>query len=43
MQIKPILGTENRKYVIDDILNRYGHQVLRLPPYHWQHNAIELV
>jgi hypothetical protein len=31
MQIKPILGTENRKYVIDDILNRYGHQVLRLP------------
>jgi transposase len=30
-----------KRYVIDELVNKYGHQVLRLPPYHCQFNAIE--
>jgi transposase len=40
--IKPFNNHNNRRYVIDDILQRHGHIVLRLPPYHCQYNAIEL-
>lgn len=31
------------KYVIDELLREHGHDVLRLPPYHCQFNAIELI
>ena len=29
--------------IIDKIAQRYGHEVLRLPPYHCDLNAIELI
>lgn len=32
-----------KKYEIDEIALKNGHKVLRLPPYHCQFNAIELV
>lgn len=34
---------EEVTYVIDELLREHGHEVLRLPPYHCQFNAIELV
>ena len=33
----------NTSEVIDNIAKRYGHEVLRLPPYHCDLNAIELI
>jgi hypothetical protein len=39
--IKPNIN-HNKRWVIDDILQRQGHTVLRLPPYHCEYNAIEL-
>ena len=33
----------NTSKVIDNIAIRYGHEVLRLPPYHCDFNAIELI
>ena len=33
----------NTSKVIDNIAKRYGHEVLRLPPYHCDVNAIELI
>ncbi|XP_026736471.1 uncharacterized protein LOC113506119 [Trichoplusia ni] len=30
-------------YALDEIAKEKGHQVLRLPPYHCQYNAIELI
>lgn len=30
-------------YVVDEMLRENGHEVLRLPPYHCQFNAIELI
>lgn len=32
-----------KKYCIDELLKSYGHDVLRLPPYHCDLNPIELV
>lgn len=32
-----------KRFVVDDIIEEAGHQVLRLPPYHCQFNAIEMV
>ncbi|KAJ8914403.1 hypothetical protein NQ315_017497 [Exocentrus adspersus] len=32
-----------RRYVVDEMINANGHQVLRLPPYHCQYNQIEHV
>ena len=29
--------------VIDNIAKKYGHEVIRLPPYHCDLNAIELI
>ena len=29
--------------VIDNIVKKYGHEILRLPPYHCELNAIELI
>ena len=31
------------KFVVDEMLREHGHEVLRLPPYHCQFNAIELI
>ena len=33
----------NTSKVVDNIAKRYGHEVLRLPPYHCDLNAIELI
>ncbi|KAH0815800.1 hypothetical protein GEV33_006991 [Tenebrio molitor] len=42
--IKPHLDAAKitRRYVIDEILAKKGHDVLRLPPYHCQYNPIEM-
>jgi hypothetical protein len=37
--IKPFNNNNNRRYLIDDILQRHEHIVLRLPPYHCQYNT----
>lgn len=37
------LNKSKKKYVIDEMVNEYGHVVLRLPPYHCQFNPIEMV
>ena len=34
---------EKTSKVIDNIAKRYGHEVLRLPPYHCDLNRIELI
>lgn len=39
--IKP-LRESNKIYVVDQLLQKHGHNVLRLPPYQCQYNAIEL-
>lgn len=31
------------RYEIDELALEYGHRVLRIPPYHCQYNAIELI
>lgn len=36
-------NTPPKVYVVDALANEYGHKVLRLPPYHCQYNAIEMV
>ena len=30
-------------YTIDELLRSHGHEVLRLPPYHLDINAIEMI
>lgn len=30
-------------YVVDEVLEQHGHKALRLPPYHADLNAIELI
>jgi hypothetical protein len=32
-----------KKYELDDLALQFGHQVVRLPPYHCQYNPIELI
>lgn len=32
-----------KTYVVDELLREHGHEVLRLPPYHCQFNAIEMI
>lgn len=32
-----------KRYVIDEMAAEHGHTVLRIPPYHCQYNAIELI
>lgn len=34
---------EEKEYIIDQMALSYGHKVLRLPPYHCEFNAIELI
>ena len=38
-----IHSAEKTSKVIDNIAKRYGNEVLRLPPYHCDLNAIELI
>ena len=41
-----VQNTSSYKYIksnFDNIAKRYGHEVLRLPPYHCDLNAIELI
>lgn len=33
----------SKSYVVDNMALKYGHSVLRLPPYHCEYNPIELV
>jgi transposase len=40
--INPKLEKHEKKYVIVTLLNKYGHDVLRLPPYQCQYNPIEI-
>lgn len=30
-------------YAIDELALQHGHEVIRLPPYHCQYNAVELI
>lgn len=32
-----------KTFVIDEMAQEYGHDVLRLPPYHCEYNPIELM
>lgn len=40
-----IVGQNKHKkiYEIDQLANEYGHEIIRLPPYHCQYNPIELI
>jgi transposase len=45
VELYEIIRQQNfeKRYVIDEIAQRYGHYVLRIPPYNCQFNALELV
>ncbi|CAH4033034.1 unnamed protein product [Pieris brassicae] len=32
-----------KRYVIDEMAAEHGHTVVRIPPYHCQYNAVELI
>lgn len=34
---------KEKRYVVDELLRSHGHDLLRLPPYHCEMNAIELI
>ena len=36
-------ASENPRYKIDQLIREYGMEVLRLPPYHCELNAIEKI
>lgn len=43
-QLRQKIGQRpDKKYVVDNMILEAGHEVLRLPPYHCQFNAIEMV
>lgn len=37
------LPKKEKRYEVDELIREHGHEVLRLPPYHCDFNAIELV
>jgi len=37
------INKKPKKYIIDELLRQNGHEVLRLPPYHCEFNAIEMI
>lgn len=45
IELLKLLKTKKKpkRYVIDEMAAEYGHIVLRIPPYHCQYNAIELI
>lgn len=34
---------KEKRYVIDELLRSHGHEIIRLPPYHCDFNAIEMI
>lgn len=40
LKIQPLLENGQKKYFVDELLKQHGIGVLRLAPYHCQHNAI---
>ncbi|VVC30439.1 Hypothetical protein CINCED_3A016052 [Cinara cedri] len=38
-----LLKQKDKRYEIDEIALQMGHEVIRLPPYHYQYNPIELI
>ncbi|XP_060881585.1 uncharacterized protein LOC132953053 [Metopolophium dirhodum] len=42
MRVKTLIPTE-KKYELDQLALDMGHKVVRLPPYHYQYNPIELI
>ncbi|XP_072400623.1 uncharacterized protein [Diabrotica undecimpunctata] len=43
LNIIKALPRSPKHYAVDEIINKAGHEVLRLPPYHCHFNAIEMV
>lgn len=43
LDLVKIHAKPGKTYVVDTLASKYGHKVLRLPPYHCQYNAIEMV
>lgn len=43
--LQKVLPFKNRQkiYELDQLANERGHEIIRLPPYHCQYNAIELI
>ena len=37
------MKSRSLSYEIDNIAEQHGHQVVRLPPYHYHYNPIELI
>ncbi|XP_025406955.1 uncharacterized protein LOC112680933 [Sipha flava] len=42
MKVKNMMPRE-KSYLLDELALERGHEVIRLPPYHCQYNAIELI
>ncbi|XP_025405026.1 uncharacterized protein LOC112679448 [Sipha flava] len=42
MKVKNMMPRE-KSYLLDELALERGHEVIRLPPYHYQYNAIELI
>lgn len=38
-----IINSNRKKYELDELALKMGHEVIRLPPYHCQYNPIELI
>jgi len=38
-----LLKSKDKRYELDEIALQMGHEVIRLPPYHYQYNPIELI
>jgi transposase len=41
-RVKLLIPT-HKKYELDELALKMGHEVVRLPPYHWQYNPIEMI
>ncbi|XP_046677233.1 uncharacterized protein LOC124365307 [Homalodisca vitripennis] len=41
--VKVIPFKQHKKYELDELALSWGHEVVRLPPYHCQYNPIELI
>merc|ERR1711974_241976 len=42
-QLARAKANQEPKYKVDDLIRSYGHDVLRLPPYHCELNPIERI
>ncbi|XP_045510272.1 uncharacterized protein LOC123705516 [Colias croceus] len=43
LELVKLTKSSKIRYVIDELALEHGHEVIRLPPYHCQYNAIELI